>query len=290
MEKITVLFNKNNSNYVNWQSELLYYSFLTHHKDDNEIEFISVVMDEGKPVTCDYNYYLCNITSKANIVEGDHYIIYDRAFSIKDFLENTKSEKERLFLFVEADFIFLKPFNIRNNGNVLGQTYGYMDIRSELCRSVINYYKSRINPSFSNIEEYYRPVGWPFLIKESVLYSIMDRWIELNIKFRSEDQQNNPLYKNWICDMFGFNIALAEKRITAEVLDIMEVPPYGGSKDPIFSHYCFGIEESKKTTVFDKRTYTPWNKIEIPDSIGEDSKRLINFINHYACLKTGEIK
>lgn len=285
MEKITVLFNKNNSDYINWQSELLYYSFLIHHKNDKNIEFMSIVMSEDKPVVCDYPYYLCNINSNAGIVEGDDYIIYDRAFSIKNFLENTKSETERTFLLVEADFLFLKPFNIISN-NTLGQKYGYMDVSSQLCRKVIDYYKNKINSSL-DIEEYYRPVGWPFLIKERLLSSIVDRWIELNIKFRSTDPKNNPLYKNWICDMFGFNISLAEKKIVPDVIDIMEMPPYDGDKSAIFCHYCFGIEHCKEV-IFDKRSYNPWNKINYPHNIGIDSKKLIEFINQYVDKK-GEI-
>lgn len=286
--KTTILVNKNNSDYVNWQTDLLYHSFLNYHKNDKNLDFMAVVIDDHKPINCNYPFYKCDIQSQANI-NGDHYVIYDRAFSIKNFLQKTKSNsnEERLFLFLEADFVFLKPFQIDNkNNNTLGQKYSYMSLKSdEFCRKVISYYKNKINPSFE-IEKYYKPTGWPFLIKESILSSVVDRWIELTIKFRTEDPENNPLYKNWICDMYGFNIALAEKMTPVELIDIMEMPPYGEEKDStIFYHYCYKIEDSLSgEIIFDKRSYKPWNQINFSDNIKGDCRKLIEIINRYGAL------
>jgi hypothetical protein len=284
-QKVTVIVNKNNSDYVNWQTDLMYDSFLKCHGDDHNFEFMAVVIDDNKPVVCNYPNYICSIQSKATIVPGDDYIIFDRAYSIKNFLEGTKEESERLFLFVEADFLFARPFEVPNK-KVVAQKYWYMDESYDFCRKCLKYYAEKINPSFIDFRQYYRPIGWPILIWEGTLRSIVNRWIELNIKFRSEDPESNPLYKNWICDMFGFNIALAENKIIPEVMEIMSMPPFGSNKNAVFYHYCYDIKNPKTGQVlFDKRSYKPWSQIQIPEGISEDSIGLINLINQYASTK-----
>lgn len=280
-QKITVIVNKNNSDYINWQVELMYDSFLMHHGTDKNFEFMAIVIDDNNPAVCNYPHYICDMQSKAESVQGDHYIIFDRAYSIKNFLETTKGDEDRLFLFVEADFLFARPFPIQA-GNVTAQRYWYMDSSNDFCKKCLDYYKKNINPLFVDFDKYYRPIGWPILIREGILNSIVDRWIELNIKFRSENQEFNPLYKNWICDMFGFNIALSEKMIIPDVVEMMNMPPYGHNKNAVFYHYCYDISDPRTGKVlFDKRNYKPWNKIDISENISEESVKFINLINHH---------
>jgi len=292
MNKFTVLVTETTSNYIDWQMELMYDSFLKTYGNDKNIDFLSLIISDRENLNKNYPYFLCKNKSYAKLKDDDHYIIYDRAFSVKEYLESKTPEPDKFYLFVEADFVFKSKFILEKETDISGQQYSYMDPKlSEFSKKTINYYMKYVNLNFIDFLNYYRPIGWPFFVRENVLRKIIDRWIELTILFRSTDRDNNPLYKDWICDMFGFNIALAEKKIIPEMIDVMDMPPFDDpNREGTFYHYCYGIKNKKTNQmIFDKRSYKPWNFIPILDSeeknLTKGSLDLINRINNFAFNK-----
>jgi len=291
MNKFTVLVTETTNKYIDWQMEMMYDSFLKFYKNEPSVDFLSVIITDQEKLNKNYPYFLCKNKSYRNFKKDDDYVIYDRAFSIKEYLETKEVELDRLYLFVEADFIFIDKFD-SNTQSIMGQKYNYMNAdHNEFTKKVVKFYMEDVNPSFTDFLSYYKPVGWPFLVKENILRKIINRWIELTVLFRTTDVKNNPLYMNWICDMYGFNIALAENKIIPEIIDVLDMPPFDISeRNALFYHYCYGIKDEKtKKMIFDKRSYKPWEFIEIPaiedGNLTKGSIDLFNRINNYAFKK-----
>lgn len=268
--KFTVLVTQDNTDYMNWQMNILYKSFLDVYEDNQD--FISVVTNPTKNIDFKYPYFLCQNTYE-NFIENDHYIVYNRSYSIREYLKSLKDEEDILFLLIEPDFIFLKKYFTEN---LSAQFYNYMLFTTgSEAEKVIDFYL-KLYPSSIDVKKYYKPIGWPIFIKKNILNQIIDRWIELTIIFRSNPE--SPLYKSWICDMYGFNIALAEKNYCIDVFDKMDMPPFENyNREPSFYHYCYKIEDNiTKNTLFDKKSYIPWEIIDI-----KNVNEHINFINKF---------
>jgi hypothetical protein len=118
-------------------------------------------------------------------------------------------------------------------------------------------------------------MGWPYLIHESLLRRIVKRWNELTLIFRSTP--SSPLYRDWICDMFGMAIALAESKENGELINETGMPPYG-EKNPTFFHFCYEINERGKV-YFNKKNYIPFTKLETHPDLYLGSRNFIKRMN-----------
>lgn len=274
------LVSSEDIDYMNWQIELSYRSWLDVNQSG---DFINILADEkyDKYTFEESNQIKTFRHPSKRIINKDLYPPYNKPFGLKYFLDNIESYPERKIIWIDPDCLFVNNFNeeVSRKEN-FGQDIDYMRLElnsfSVRCKE---YYKSKIRKK-RNIEEFYQPIGIPIIIKESDFRKIVDRWIELVLILRT-NQDNNPLFRNWVAEMWALNFSLAEYEIKFNTYDIVSHPPWN-CKNPNYKliHYCYDIKNGEDV-IFDKKTYKPWNQINMiyQDSMSKSSLYLCNYIN-----------
>jgi hypothetical protein len=274
MNEIVFLVAKDNSAYVDWQTNILYESFLNVYKNEKRIKFIAAVMNEKNFKRPRYPFFLCSKKIKKILVEGDYYSPFNRITLIWDFLKNSQN-KNRKIIILDQDFLLINKFLI--NSPVAGQNYGYLDINLDhTAKKTFYFYKKYINENI--IENYLRPIGSPIFLDENILRNIIDRWFQLTYFFRYHKHKDNPLYKEWICEMYGLVYALGELGIKSELFDATSFVIFG-SKNPSFYHFCYGLYDELNNIIFDKKKYTPWDEISPKEKPSD--LNILKFINYF---------
>ena len=277
----TVIVTKNNSDYINWQTDILYESFLKFHKNDINFKFLALVSkDYEYKIEPKYQYLYFKHTEAIN---NDNYIVYNRILNLSEYLKSVKPSKHKFIILLDPDFIFIKKFDIKINKNVLGQNYSYLD-----NKKAVQYFIENFNQGGIQTKDFYQPVGCPIVISEYLLSKIVDRWLELTIQFRSDLRENSPFYRNWVCEMYALAFVLAENKIKIENFDITGCVPYvTNCSQYYFYHYCYHIPSKKnsKKIIFDKKSYNfrelkflPTNTEELNECSLEFFEQMNNYI------------
>lgn len=276
------LVSSEDINYMNWQIKLLYTSWLDVGQSG---DFVNILADErfDKYIFEELNGIKTFRHPSKRIINKDLYPPYNKPFGLKYFLDNIEPCEERMIIWIDSDCIFVNNFNeeISRKEN-FGQYIDYMRLElnafSAKCKK---YYKFKIGKK-RNIEEFYQPIGIPIIIRESDFRKIVDRWIEL-VQILRTNQNDNPLFKDWVAEMWALNFSFAEYEIRFNKYDLVSHPPWD-CNNPNYKliHYCFSIKD-KDNTIFDKKQYKPWNEISMiyQNSMSKSSLYLCNYINKY---------
>lgn len=276
MHKYTVIVTKNNSDYVNWQTDILYESFLEYHQDDPNFKFLALVSqdrDYPKIPKYPFKYY-----KHYHNLNNDDYIVYNRILNLQSYINSIEPNEDRYIILLDPDFIFLRKFDL-DIKQTTGQFCSYL-----INHEVINYFDKNYNKS---LKEFYYPIACPYIINEVLFAKIVKRWLQLTISFRSHNKNCSPLYRNWICEMYAFAFTLLENKIKTDVKNLSESPPFGNyipKNDLYFYHYCYEIKDNENNIIFHKKNYKFGDLIaldNIKDKVGEDSYNLLIQINKY---------
>lgn len=259
--------------YFDWQKKILFKSW-----EDNKTigDFINIessrnlnakesfkIIDGIKTFTCVSNPYYGG--------KNDWYPPYNKPIGIKAFLENIEPEPDRKILIIDPDCIFVNNINdLFMNQNLSGEYICYMD--HNLWREVILNFLKKENLVKDDLEvSSLSPVGVPITIKEKYLRQIIDRWLLFALKLRSIP--TSPLYLEWISEMWGLCVALAELKLKLEKTKTSFTPFKSLNTNIFFPpeknlngckifHYCLEVKENN-IVIFDKRK---WKK-NAPDKI-----------------------
>lgn len=247
---IILLVSQDNSPYIDWQTKLFYRSFKQHYPIPN-YSFVSLINQDNTIPSFEYNTFRTSFPTQADHIEGSRYVLYDRAFNIREYVQSLPPAN-RYFLLCDTDFLFYKFFNFNKLSlSVYGQATNYVDpLCNKAAHVALDYYKRIINPLGKL--EYYKALGWPYYIHEHTLRAILDRWVELMVMFRCNP--DSPCKDDWICDMYSMNIALMELEMYISDFDIVSCPPWGWDQPALF-HYCYHVNDKDNKKVFDKREY-----------------------------------
>jgi hypothetical protein len=267
---------------MNWQIKLLYRSWLDVGQSG---DFINILADEK------YDRYSFEdgIEIKTfrhpsrRIINRDLYPPYNKPFGLKYFLDNIEPCDNRMILWIDADCLFVNNFNeeiIKKENFAQYIDYMRLDLNafSNKCKK---YYKFKIGVK-RNLEEHYQPVGIPIIIRELDFRKVVNRWIEL-VQVLRINNNDNPLLKDWVAEMWALNFSLAEYEIKFNRYDQVAHPPWDCT-NPNYKliHYCYSIKEGDNT-IFDKKQYKAWNNINMmyENSMSKSSLYLCNYINSY---------
>ena len=280
MNELLFIVARDESLYTSWQVEILYESFLETYKGKEKINFLDIIMNEGEIKSKKNPTFICPKKYKKIITrDNDYYSPLNRIHLTEAFLKSTE-DKERTIVLIDQDFLIKAPLMARTTV-AGGQYYWYMDPnRDELPKKVFEFYKKYINKE--GVENYYLPIGAPLVFQETILRKIINRWFKLTYFFRYFNKQDNPLYKNWICEMYGIAFALAEYKIHGSIINEMSFCLGDNQINPSFYHFCYSINDSiTNNVIFDKRKYKPWELIQLKNKhvIGEEARQFIHYFN-----------
>lgn len=296
MDECTFIVTKNNSIYVNWQTELLYTSFLEYHQFTKEYKFLALVTKDFEEFNFKYPHLFFNHTKSIN---NDNYIVYNRIISLKEYLNLIDPSENRYIVLLDPDMIFNKFFDLLelyplDNNSVMGTPYYYLEKRQNALG--IHIFQTRFS-EHPDIEKFYQPIGCPLIINELLLSKIVDRWLKITIDLRTTYINKSPFFKNWLCEMYGLIFALAEQEINVCPLEFGEIPPYPTTSTKnlqYFYHYCQDVYDSlaEQNLIFSKRRYRPWKYLNPQNLIIKNpfARDFINKMNYFIYLQKKQLK
>jgi hypothetical protein len=279
VSNFTFIVTKNNSDYVNWQTDILYESFLRYHKNDKNFKFLALVSkDHEYKYEPKYEYiYFDHIYE----IHGDNYIVYNRIATLLNYLKGITPNKNNFIILLDPDFIFAKKFNFTISEEIAGQNYSYLS-----NDEVIDFFIQNYNQD-ENIKKFYKSIGCPIIVNEEFLSKIVNRWLELTIQFRNCNIKKSPFFRNWVCEMYGLAFAAAEQKTDIKSINMAGCLPFSSnSRKYHFYHYCYDIpsKNDPNKLIFSKRKFNHRLLKQIEYDKNDVNNSCLDFIekmNHY---------
>lgn len=234
------------NDYVNWQFELLEYSWSRIHQPGKLIRLVACEDGDELP---EHKHAEVFRTRPTNVhpESGDVYVCYNRLYSLKQWLD--EEDIQGTILIVDADVVFRSPIkSIREAGNPLGQHWVDYGLGGE--------FREAVERSTDIDLDTLQPVTWPALIDANDLRQLMPRWIEATVAIREQVKRQES-------DMFAFLVAAQEQNLTFELgttTAFMPWPEELVSGAPII-HYCQEVKKQDGSLLWSKQSYKPWERV-----------------------------
>lgn len=284
---IYTVFSTSNSPYMQWQSELLEYSWKQVGQPG---ELIRLVATEGYQKLPTHRYARSVATKSWQIhpVTGDDYAPYNKPASLLEWLETEQPDGTVLLL--DPDCVFRAPLRREvSEGKPVAQRW--VGIGHSPGGDGFG-----LGPRFAFLESHGVRPGTPAqlgmipkLIHTRDLERIAARWLELTALVRQEvaDQEGRRM---WESDMYAYAIVAAEAGLVHELASLgicTNWSPAEAPNAPII-HYCQAIEGKGGELLWSKHRYRPWERVPQPERAGQDYGRdLLALLNRCANARAG---
>lgn len=259
--------------YVNWQFELLEYSWSRINQPGKLIRLVACEDDVALPEHRHAEVYRTRPTN-VHPDSGDKYVCYNRLYSLQQWLD--ECDIDGTILVVDCDVVFTKPIKTTvQQGSPLGQNW--------LDYGVAGFDSAIQNTSDISIDSL-QAVTWPMLIDANDLRALMPRWIEATVSIREQLKRQES-------DMFAMLVAAAEMRLTFQLEKITAFMSWTDEKvgNTSLIHYCQVVKGIHGENLWGKWNYQPWDRVQNADTADLMYCRvLLNLVDEFARLKSFE--
>ncbi len=275
------VFSTTDSPYMQWQSELLEYSWRKVGQEGNLVRLVATDDFENPP---QHRYAQTVATSPrtVNPETGDEYVIYNKPASLLEWLH--VEQPHGTVLLVDPDCVFRAPVR-RSVSPGFPESQHWLD--HETGTPVKNS-PFGLGRRFAFLSEHCVETGMqaqsmmiPTLIHSSDLKAICGRWLELCGYIR-QGVQGPDAYGFWESDMFAYTVAAAEYGLEHKLTNLGVCTNWPTERVPgaPIIHYCQPIKDRNDETIWSKGDYRPWERVEnsrVPaQDYGRDLVALIN--------------
>ncbi len=284
---IYTVFSTSLSPYMDWQSELLEYSW---NRVGQPGELVRLVATDGSRRLPQHRHARSVATEPWQIhpVTGDDYAPYNKPASLLEWLR--KEEPEGTVLLLDPDCVFRAPVRREvpegkpvaqrwvgishtegEDGFGLGPRFGFLESHGV---------RARVPAQLGMI---------PKLIHTRDLGRIAARWLELTALVRQEvtDREGRRM---WESDMYGYAIVAAEAGLVHELASLgicTNWPPDDAPDAPII-HYCQAIQGQRGEFLWSKHRYRPWDRVPPPEQARLDYGRdLLALLSRHVNRRAG---
>jgi len=263
------------NDYVNWQVELLEYSWSRINQPGKLVRLVACEDDVELPTHRHAEVYRTP-SSNTQPNSDDVYVCYNRLYSLQKWLKDEKINGT--ILVVDCDVVFTRPINTEVvKGNPIGQhwlDYGVPDSTAKVIQQA------------SSVDlEQLQAVTWPMLIDADDLRSLLPRWIEMTLSIRHATKAQES-------DMYAFLVAAKELKLSLELGNVAAFMPWPEDKvvNAPLIHYCQVVKDKNDDRIWGKWRYQPWDRIPRAAEARLDYCRdLLKMLDDFACLKNSEV-
>jgi hypothetical protein len=283
---IYTVFSTTDSPYMQWQSELLEYSWKEVGQPGELIRLVATDQD-----TLPGHRHARTIAApswQVHPTTGDDYAPYNKPASLLHWLRSEHPEGTVLLL--DPDCVFLEPIRREvSEGHPVAQKW--IGLSHDEGDEGFG-----LGPRFAFLKHHgVRPqtkaqLGMiPTLIHTRDLERIASRWLELIALVRQEvtDQHGSPM---WESDMFAYAIVAAEAGLVHELTSLGVCTNWAAdeaAQAPII-HYCQAIESTSGEFIWSKLHYRPWGRAAEPQRAKHDyGRNLLTLLNRCVNSRAG---
>lgn len=277
------VFSTNDTPYMQWQSDLLEYSWKRVRQEGTLIRLVAT----NNPTTLPNQKHAHCIATQSwdtHPDTGDFYPIYNKPASLLEWVFTHRPEGTVLLL--DPDCVFRKRVEQHvSPGYPASQTWVEFSTGRPSSESPFGFGKdfSFLNDFCARADMSVDAVMIPTLIHTSDLRKICARWLEhcSTIRQNYRNRNGEPIRES---DMYAYLVAAAEYGLQHTPLSLgvcNNWKPESAPGAPII-HYCQPITEKDGRKIFGKRDYAPWSRIDESVEPSQDYNRdLIALINDY---------
>jgi hypothetical protein len=275
------VFSTTDSPYMQWQSELLEYSWKKVGQQGSLVRLVATDDLDNLPQHR-YAETLATIPRTINPETGDEYVIYNKPASLLEWLY--VEQPHGTVLLVDPDCVFRAPVK-RNVAPGFPESQYWIDGETDKPGKNSPF---GLGARFEFLSKHCvetgtqaQPMMIPTLIHSSDLRLICGRWLELCGYIRQGVQEPGD-YGFWESDMFAYIVAAAEYGLEHKLTNLGIATNWPTEKVPAapIIHYCQPIKDRNGETIWFKGDYRPWEKVDtsrIPaQDYGRDLVALIN--------------
>ncbi len=255
------IMTSNGNVYMNWQSRVMYASYLKHASTEGSImKAFTRILHKGR-----HDELMHEIpTMRFNPVQSKcdgwcDYPVADRSQAVTQWLETADSERCSHVVMVETDHIIVKtpsPSILLPQGEAMGFRFGYMSpVQATLKKNYPQYFEGgKTMPPTGNA---------PSVVNTVDLRKIAPLWA----KFVNETETPEEVRKElgWVRDMYAYDLAALasgiDHRLAVNPESLLMAQPPADSQlgNAFILHYTWGSEIYDKNDKFlwkwDKRSY-----------------------------------
>ena len=277
------VFSTNDTPYMQWQSDLLEYSWKRVGQEGVLIRLVATDTPTQLP-SQKYAHCIATQSWDSHPDTGDFYPIYNKPASLLEWVFTHRPEGTVLLL--DPDCVFRSPVRRHvSPGNPASQAWVDFPTRKPGTENPFGFDErfSFLNDICMRTDLEVDPVMIPTLIHTSDLRRICARWLELCSQIRQNyrDDSGRPIRES---DMYAYLAAAAEYSLRHEPISLgiaNNWKPESAPDAPII-HYCQPIVDKEGRETFGKRNYIPWSRIDESAEPAQDYNRhLISLINDY---------
>ncbi|MFK7918853.1 MAG: hypothetical protein AB8G14_12290 [Ilumatobacter sp.] len=258
--------------YGTWQTEFLEHTWVRANMPGELLRLVGTPNGEELPLHQTARVVRTTATNSHPRLNAE-YTGMNRLHSLAYWLEHERPVGTVLIL--DCDFAFRAPLVTRSEpGSPIGQTWydftwsgHWGDLAEEISPGV--------RPAL-------QAVTWPLLIHTFDLRRVIDRWVEVTARVRSQSGA-------WESDMIALPIVLAEYRLQCELKMLAAWMPWPDDVvgDAPIIHYCQPIRDRVGNTLWYKQQYTPWEPVdvELQDVELGYCVELLTMFQRYAALR-----
>lgn len=255
-----VIFSCENTRYMWWQAELLWY---TYTKTGMQAQLTALVSPTGEPAQ-DFTCSSVAVSNYKNYLENECYTPLNKPGGIAEWAVLTGSEEETVFI-IDPDSAFVgivpDPGPLQK-GEAYAERHDYMNIDLRMNQTVLDRHCRQ------NARVRVQPIGIYLMIKKSDLVELAPLWLSKSIDIYNDEVCRNTLPDHgWISEMWGYAIAAAELGIRHHITNFSQVTGSNCLVHPII-HYCFPVIEEPgqywdpnqlQRVLWSKWDYKPWD-------------------------------
>jgi hypothetical protein len=278
------VFSTNTSPRMQWQSELLEYSWKRAGQEGALVRLVATDKPDRLP---GQKYAQCVATRLWDVhpETGDNYPIYNKPASLLEWL--FRDRPEGTVLLIDPDCVFRKPVT-RHVAPGFPVAQDWINLR---LRKPSGSHPFGLPPGFSffldscaRVDLTTAPVMIPTLIHTDDLRRICARWLELTGIVR-QYARNNKGQPIWEADMYAYVAACAEYGLHHDPMPLgvcTNWRPRDAPDAPII-HYCQVVLDKDGRELFGKFSYRPWTRIDTTSEPEfEYGRDLVSIINAHA--------
>lgn len=286
------VFSTNDNPYMQWQSDLLEYSWKRVGQEGELIRLVATDKPQNLPTQ---KHARCVATQLWDVhpETGDAYPIYNKPASLLEWVFRERPEGTVLLL--DPDCIFRKPVERRvAPGFPASQAWVNFSTQNPGAKNPFG-----IGAAFSFLADHclktdirIDPVMIPTLVHTRDLRKICARWLELCgiIRDKYRNAAGVPI---WEADMYAYLAACAEYDLQHEPISLGVCTNWGpdDAPDAPLIHYCQPILGKDGVEQFNKYHYKPWALVDSPaEPLHWYGAELISIVNSYIYDLTGTVR
>ena len=255
------IMTSNGNVYMNWQSRIMYSSYLKHAAAPGSImKAFTRILHRGRDDELMHEIPTMRVNPVQTKCDGwCDYPVADRSKAVSDWLLTADSERCSHVVMVETDHIIVKspsPEILLPHGQGMGFKFGYMDPQQRTLKKLYPQY-------FENGAKMPPTGNSPSVVNTVDLRKIAPLWAQFVNETESPESVRKEL--GWVRDMYAYDLAALAAGVehvlaaSPESLLLAQPPADMELGEAYILHYTWGSEiydkDEKFIWKFDKRSY-----------------------------------